>query len=275
MVQYGKDRGFLAYHEAGIFLPRHWAKLMARYPGGIPLDRKPPFDPAERGIRVLIRGEAGYPEGFDDLRHLDPREGPPVLLQMRGELFPGEKYVTLVGARRSDPSTLERARRWARRLAEEGVVVVSGLARGVDGACHRGALEGGGRTVALLGSGLGCIYPPEHEELAEAIAQRGALLSEFPYGMKPRPFHFPFRNRLLAAFSPLTVVVQAGAQSGALHTAEYAQSLGRGVAALPGPVEDPLYEGSNRLLQEGAHPVTSVEDILFLWRLYAGGRERD
>ncbi|MDI3269208.1 MAG: DNA-processing protein DprA [Bacillota bacterium] len=268
-----KER-LLAYHEGGVFLPAQWAALKKRFPGGLPFERKPPFDPGEKGIQVLIPGEPRYPSGFYGLGHLSLREWPPGLLQMKGELLPGEKYVTLVGSRRSDASSLDRARRWARRLAEEGWTVVSGLARGIDGAAHEGALRGGGRTVALLGSGLGCIYPPEHEDLAQAIAARGALLSEFPYGALPRPYHFPFRNRLLAAFSPLTVVLQAGEKSGALHTAEYAEALGWGVAAVPGPVEDPLYEGSNRLLQEGAHVVTSVEDILSLWRFYEGEGER-
>ncbi len=204
------------------------------------------------GVRVLGPGDSGYPEG---LLHL---ADPPVPLFAKGELPPWEGAVAIVGTRRASPWAKGFSWELARALAEAGATVVSGLARGIDAAAHRGALEAGGETLALLGSALDRIYPPEHRELAE----RMALVSEFPFGTGPRPEHFPRRNRLIAALVRAVVVVEAPERSGALITARYALELGREVLAVPGRPTDGKSLGANRLIQDGAAPVLDPEALL-------------
>jgi len=176
--------------------------------------------------------------------------------------------VALVGARAASAAGLEIAREFGWDLARAGVVVVSGMARGIDAAAHEGALLGGGLTVAVLGCGIERCYPPEHAALAERIAARGALVSEWPGSFKPRPGCFPRRNRLISGLSDVVVLVEGGAESGARHTVRFALDFGREVMAVP---RDPLIPGSrapNQLLREGAAPAVEVEDIL---ALLAGG----
>ncbi|HEY6546821.1 MAG TPA: DNA-processing protein DprA, partial [Vicinamibacteria bacterium] len=170
--------------------------------------------------------------------------------------------VAVVGARAATPAGRAFARSLARDLAGAGLEVVSGLARGIDGEAHRGALEAKGRTLAVLGSALDHIYPPEHVRLADEIANRGgALVSEFPFGTGPKPHHFPQRNRTIAGLAQAVVVVEAKERSGALVTARFAAEQGREVLAVPGHPTEPLAAGTNALLRDGAALVRSVADV--------------
>ncbi len=205
----------------------------------------------------LAQGLPGWP---DALRALDD---PPLALSCLGGLTCADaRAVAIVGARRATPAGQEVARRLARELAHAGVTVVSGLARGVDAAAHEGALEAGGRTIAVLGTGLDRVYPPQHLRLAARVAARGALLSEEPPGTGPSRWSFPRRNRIVAGLSLGVVVVEAGPRSGALITADLALQQGREVFAVPGSVLEPLARGSNRLIRDGAHLVESADDVL-------------
>ncbi len=204
------------------------------------------------GVRILGLWEGDFPQGLKVLPQ------PPTHLYLRGELPPEERAVAVVGTRRASPWALAFARRLARELAEAGLWVVSGLARGIDREAHLGALEGSGRTLGVLGSALDRIYPPENRSLAE----RMDLLSEFPLGTGPKPEFFPRRNRLIAGLARAVVVVEAPPDSGALITARHALELGKEVLAVPGRPTDPGSLGANRLIQDGAYPVLGAEDVL-------------
>lgn len=209
------------------------------------------------GYAVLSLWEDGYPGLLK--RHPDP----PLLLYSWGELREeDEKAVAIVGTRLATPYGRSVAERLARGLAAAGLTVVSGLARGIDTCAHQGALAAGGRTVAVIGSGLDRLYPAENRELAARIAARGAVLSEYPPGVGARSYHFPHRNRLIAGLSLGVVVVEAPRQSGALSTADHALALGRPVMAVPGPVTSRCSVGCNRLIRDGAHLVEGPEDVL-------------
>jgi DNA processing protein len=186
----------------------------------------------------------------------------PLYLVARGEPIADGPTVAVVGARHATPYGREVATRLAEELAQAGVTVVSGLARGIDGAAHAGALHGGGQTIAVLGSGIDVVYPREHAELAERIAQTGTLLSERPLGAPPLAEHFPARNRIIAGMTHGTVVVEAAARSGSLITARLALEQGREVFAVPGRIDSPLSVGTHRLIQEGAKLTASLDDIL-------------
>jgi DNA processing protein len=170
--------------------------------------------------------------------------------------------VAIVGARRGSRQGEEFAFALARGLAGAGVSVVSGLALGIDAAAHAGALAGGGRTVAVLGSGIDRVYPRRNAALGERIAAEGAIVSEWGPGVEPAPWRVPVRNRLIAALAGATVVVEATRRSGALITADHALALGREVLAVPGAAWSPLGEGVNALLRAGATPATSLDDVL-------------
>jgi len=212
---------------------------------------------AERlGARLLLREDPGYP---DALRQLDL---PPPVLYVRGTL-PAAPAVAVVGSRRADSYGLEVADLFARAFAAAGVAVVSGFAHGIDAAAHRGALAAtGGTTLAVLGCGLGVDYPRGHVGLGEEIATRGALVSEFPCGLAPRSWHFPVRNRVIAALTAGTLVVQAAPRSGSLVTARHALELGRDVWAVPGRIFDERSLGPNALIRDGAILVQHPRDIL-------------
>jgi DNA processing protein len=212
---------------------------------------------AERlGAHIVTVDDDAYPAG---LRQLAP--APPVL-NIRGAL-PAGPAVAVVGSRRADAYGREAADLFARALATAGVTVVSGFAQGIDAAAHRSALVApGGTTVAVLGCGLGVDYPRGHLRLAEEIAERGAVVSEFPCGLIPRAWHFPLRNRSLAALSAGTLVVQAALRSGSLITARHALDLGREVWAVPGRIFDETSLGANALIREGAHLVQHPADLL-------------
>jgi len=209
------------------------------------------------GAGVLAIEDGGYPP----LLRLS--SDPPPLLYVWGDLRPQDVLaIAVVGSRRATPHGVRVAHRVAEGAAGGGFTVVSGLARGIDAASHRGALEAGGRSLAVLGSGLDRIYPVEHLSLAEAIAGRGAVLSEFPFGTGPLPRHFPERNRVIAWLSWATVVVEAADGSGSLITAGLAADEGRLVHAVPGPAGAPEAAGTNALLREGALVCRGWEDVL-------------
>ena len=209
------------------------------------------------GVRLVPYGSAAYPARIAALSDAAP------LLAVRGD--PGAlagPFAAIVGARKATAYGLAVARRLAGELAAHGVGIASGLARGIDAAAHRGALEAGGCTVAVLGCGPDRVYPPGHERLAAEIAARGAVLSELPPGAPPFAYHFPLRNRLISAIAEAVVVVEARARSGSLITVEHAAEQGREVLAVPGPVDSPESEGPNRLLRDGVAPALDAGDVL-------------
>jgi DNA processing protein len=213
----------------------------------------------EGGLRVVALGQPDYPERLAKI--YDP---PPVLF-VRGRLVreEGERAVAVVGTRAATPTGLTFARALARDLAEAGLTVVSGLARGIDTAAHRGALEGGGRTVAVLGSGHGRFYPPENAPLAEQIvAAGGAVVSEFGLDTGPWKVNFPRRNRVIAGWGRAVVVVEAPEKSGALTTAKLAREEGREVMAVPGHPAVAAAAGTNALLRDGAAVIRDARDVL-------------
>jgi DNA processing protein len=211
---------------------------------------------AQRGICVVAWNDPQYPAAL-----LAIPDFPPVLW-FRGRLQAFDApAVAIVGSRTASAVALETATRLATDLAARGVTVVSGLARGVDSAAHRGALVHG-RTVAVLGSGPDVMYPREHAPLADDIARDGAVLSEYPPGTPPRAFHFPRRNRIISGLSRAVVVVEAGERSGSLITAACALEQGRDVMAVPGNVLSGRNRGAHALLRDGARIVESVDDIL-------------
>jgi DNA processing protein len=213
---------------------------------------------AGRGIRWVPRSDAAYPARLRTIHD------PPLGLFVRGAAdldLLSAPCVAVVGARACSPYGAAVAAELGRGLARAGVVVVSGLARGIDGAAHRGALEAGA-TVAVLGCGVDRDYPRAHRTLAAAIAERGLILSEYPPGVEPAPWRFPARNRIVAGLCDATVVVEARERSGALITADLALDEGREVLSVPGEITSLLSKGTNHLLRLGAIPVTCLGDVL-------------
>lgn len=188
---------------------------------------------------------------------------PPVLLFVAGgkELL-ARAQLAIVGSRNPTPAGTENARAFARALTRAGLVVTSGLALGIDGAAHRGALDADGRSIAVFGTGLDRIYPAQHEELASRLLRQGALVSEFPLGTAPKAENFPRRNRVISGLSLGTLVVEAALQSGSLITARCAAEQGREVFAIPGSIHSPLARGCHALLRDGAKLVESAQDII-------------
>ena len=202
---------------------------------------------------------------LDDIypRILREIPGPPPVLYYRGSLpAQDEPTVAIVGTRRATSYGREATLRIATELAAAGVTIVSGLAKGIDGFAHRAALDAGGHTIAVLASGVDVIYPPEHRQLAERIVESGALVSDYPPGTKPDAPNFPARNRIISGLSLATVVVEAPARSGALITVGFAADQGRDVYAVPGSILSAASEGTNRLLRQGATPLTSAAELL-------------
>jgi DNA processing protein len=204
--------------------------------------------------------ERASPEFPSLLREL---HDPPSRLYVRGSVaLLAQPAVAVVGARSCSSYGAQVSRTIGRELGAAGVVVVSGLARGVDAEAHRGALEAGGQTVAVLGCGIDRDYPRRHSELASRIVVDGAIVSEYPPGTEPAPWRFPARNRIVAGLCLATVVVEARARSGALITADFALELGREVFAVPGEITAGLSAGTNELLRQGAAPLLAVADVL-------------
>ena len=212
-----------------------------------------------RGFRFVARSDASFPPLLRAIH--DPPPG----LFLRGGSDPdllARRSVAIVGARACSPYGSQVARSLGRELAAAGLVVVSGLARGVDGEAHRGALEAAGTTVAVLGCGIDRDYPAAHRALASEIAARGLVVSEYAPGVEPAPWRFPARNRIVAGLSSATIVVEAREASGALITADLALEEGREVYAVPGEITAALSRGTNTLLRLGATPLTSAADVL-------------
>jgi DNA processing protein len=188
---------------------------------------------------------------------------PPTVLYVWGQLNPRDQHaIGVVGSRRTSHYGLECAKKISYQIAYAGLTVVSGLAAGIDTAAHKGALAAKGRTVAVLGAGLRHLYPPENQALAEKIAESGAVVTEFPMNTTPDRQTFPMRNRIISGWGSGLLVVEAGLNSGALISAAQAADQGRNLYAIPGPIDRPTSRGSNRLIQQGAKLVMSIDDIL-------------
>ncbi len=209
------------------------------------------------GAQVIIWDDENYPKRLLEI------DQPPPVLYVRGEVLPEDDWaVAVVGTRRITAYGRLIAERVAGFLARNGITVISGLARGVDAASHKTALESGGRTIAVLGSGVDRIYPPEHRKLAEAIIQNGAVISDYTLGTPPDAMNFPPRNRIISGLAQAVIIVEAGERSGALITARFAADQGRDVFAVPGNINAPNSAGTNRLIQQGAHPLVDPQEIL-------------
>lgn len=215
---------------------------------------------AERGVRIITLLDEEYPA------QLRLMSDPPVVLYLRGDLrqADAERSVALVGTRQASPYGATTARRFGRELADAGCTIISGMARGIDTAAHWGALDAGGRTIGVLGFGMAGLYPEENEELAERICDgHGALVSEFPMFMRPSRTTFPQRNRVVAAWSRATVVVEAPQRSGSLHTASMAGAdYNNRVFAIPGPISQISFSGCHALIRDGATLCTSPAELL-------------
>jgi DNA processing protein len=210
-------------------------------------------------VESIERGDAAYPVALNDLAN------PPARLWLIGDLSLLDRpLVTIVGTRRATSYGERITRELATTLVRAGACVVSGMALGIDAVAHRAALEADGPTIAILGTGADVAYPRAHVSLHEEIISRGLVLSELPPGARSHKGSFPKRNRILAAISRLTIIVEAPFDSGALITGKHATELGRDVAVVPGPIDVPQSQGSNLLLRDGAHPIVSIADALSL-----------
>ena len=209
------------------------------------------------GARVLTWENPAYP------RILHEIPAPPPVLYVKGTLTEEDDWaVAVIGTRRASSYGREATRRLTRALARNGITIVSGMARGIDGEAHKAALEAGGRTIAVFGCGIDHIYPPEHRKLAEQIVAHGAVVSDYPLGTPPEGKNFPPRNRIISGLSLGVLVVEAGIRSGALITVDYAAEQGRDVFAVPGSILARNSAGVNTLIQEGAKLVLNGEDVL-------------
>ncbi|CBE67180.1 MAG: DNA-protecting protein DprA [Candidatus Methylomirabilis oxygeniifera] len=236
-------------------ISRQVAQAIASFPWRDTLDRELRVIET-RGLGLRRFGEEGYPELLAAIH------SPPPVLYLRGTMRSEDRTaVAIVGSRTASPYGAEIAERISGELAQRGVTIVSGMARGIDAAAHRGALRVGGRTLAVLGCGLGVTYPPEHAELADQIAVQGAVISEFSIFTPPKPSHFPRRNRIISGLARGVVVIEAGLDSGALITANYALEQGRDVFAVPGQVTSRLSRGCHQLIKAGAKLTEGWEDI--------------
>ena len=224
----------------------------------------------QAGVQVVTREDAGYPKNLREIYD------PPLVLYVRGALTERDALaIGIVGSRRTTLYGQEMSRKLAYQLARVGVTVVSGLARGIDTAAHTGALQAKGRTVAVIGCGIDTMYPPENKKLADDIvAKGGAVVTEFPFGVKPDRQNFPMRNRIISGWSLGVVVVEANLKSGALITAKQAMEQGREVFAVPGRADSILSRGTNRLIKDGAKLTEDAEDILTEFEYLLPKREK-
>jgi len=211
----------------------------------------------EVGGKIMTIKDESYPKRLKEIYD------PPPLLYVRGELKEEDELaVAIVGSRKTTPYGRWITEKMGQELARQGITIVSGMARGIDSHAHWGALSGAGRTIAVLGSGVDVVYPPENRNLYKRIIDQGAVLSEFPMSSPPEGGHFPKRNRIISGLSIGVVVVQAGMESGSLITANYALEQGRDVFAVPGNVGSECSRGTHQLIKDGAKLVESSEDIL-------------
>ena len=217
------------------------------------------------GARYLFHDSTEYPALLGELE-----SAPPILIVRGDSAIAARPCVAIVGARNASAAAVKLARDFAAALSEAGFAVVSGLARGIDGAAHRGALDGTGGTIGVIASGIDIAYPPEHAELQEQVALHGLLLTEQPPGTEPLARHFPSRNRIIAGLAAGTVVVEAAPRSGSLITARLAGEAGREVMAIPGSPLEPRSQGCNQLIRDGAVLVQSADDVIELIAGFAG-----
>jgi DNA processing protein len=211
----------------------------------------------QAGVRLLLKGTAEYPRMLAEICD------PPPLLYCRGQIEPRDELaVAIVGSRRCSIYGRQQAERFASALARAGITVVSGLARGIDSAAHRGALEAAGRTIAVAATGLAQVYPPEHRELAAQIAEQGAVVCESPLDQEPVAGLFPQRNRIISGLSLGVIIIEATRTSGSLHTARHAMEQGREVFALPGRIDSLTSEGCHNLIRDGVPLIRGVDDVL-------------
>lgn len=211
----------------------------------------------KKGIRILTIKDKNYPKLLKEIGD------PPFLLYVKGEIKKEDNFsMAVVGSRRPTNYGREVTESLTQALVLQGFTIVSGMARGIDSIAHKTALEAGGRTIAVLGSGVDVIYPPENKKLYEEIAQNSAVISEFPPGTQPTPYNFPQRNRIIAGLSLGVLVTEAAEKSGALITAGFAGEFGREVFAVPGPIYSKLSAGTSALIKDGAKLVYKVQDIL-------------
>ncbi|HQZ29310.1 MAG: DNA-processing protein DprA [Verrucomicrobiales bacterium] len=212
---------------------------------------------SDHGISLLTLEDEDYPPALRTIYD------PPFLLYIKGRILPADRAaIGVVGSRRTTHYGKEQAKKLSFQLAKAGFCIVSGLARGIDTAAHEAALAAEGRTLAVLGSGIGNVYPPENQALADRISEHGAVISEFPVLYVPDKQSFPLRNRIVAGISRGLLVVEAPVRSGSLITANQALEQGRTVFAVPGPIDRPTSEGCHRLIQQGATLVCSAQDII-------------
>ena len=210
-----------------------------------------------QGIKILTWQDEAYPQRLKEI------DQPPPVLYLRGDYLPDDLFaVAIVGTRRVTAYGRQITEELSSFLAGHGITIVSGLARGVDAIAHQTALKSGGRTLAVLGSGVDKIYPPEHRGLAEKMMEHGAVMSDYAPGTPPDAANFPPRNRIISGLSLAVVVIEAGETSGALITAEFAAEQGREVFAVPGSILAPQSKGTNKLIQNGALPLLSVNDLM-------------
>jgi DNA processing protein len=210
---------------------------------------------ASLGARYLIRGDPAYPALLAEID-----TAPPALIVAGDIGLAGRPCVAMVGARNASAAAVRFARMLAHDLAEQGLMVVSGLARGIDTAAHEGSIERG--TIGVIAGGIDIVYPPENDRLQRAIATQGLLIAEQPPGTEPRARHFPYRNRIIAGLAQGTVVVEAAPRSGSLITARLAADFGRDVMAVPGSPLDPRAQGCNQLIRDGATLIQSAADVI-------------
>ena len=221
------------------------------------------------GITVLTWEDDSYPKRLSEI------DQPPPVLFIRGSLLPEDDWaIAIVGTRRITAYGRQVTEEISSFLARNGLTVISGLARGVDAVAHKAALDAGGRTLAILGCGVDRIYPPENRKLAETIIKNGALISDYAMGTPPDSMNFPPRNRIISGFAQAVIVVEAGNRSGALITASFAADQGREVFAVPGNINAPQSIGTNRLIQQGAHPLVNPEEVLEILNLNMVSQQR-
>jgi len=212
---------------------------------------------SENGARIITPVDDEYPEALKTIHD------PPLALYVRGRLLPADaKALAIVGSRSTSHYGLSAADRLAFQLGQVGFTVVSGLARGTDTAAHSGALKSGGRTIAVLGGAIDCLYPPENEALADRIAKHGAVISEYPMGRQADRMTFPYRNRIISGLSMGVLLIESDVKGGSMHTTDAAMEQGRTVFALPGRIDTPGARGPHRLIKNGAKLVASLDDIL-------------
>jgi DNA processing protein len=222
-----------------------------------------------QGIQVLTWDDQAYP---DRLRQIVQS---PFVLYIKGQILTEDAWaVAIVGTRRYSAYGRQVAENITHTLARNGITIISGLARGIDGIAHKTAIDAGGRTIAVLGSGLDILYPPEHRALAEEISKEGALISDYPLGTPPDGSNFPPRNRIISGLSKIIIVIEAGERSGALITATYAAEQGKEVFAVPGKIFAPMSKGANLLIKQGAHPLLDPQDVLDLLNMTLVAEQR-